>query len=93
MAPLAYPTGMSLSAAIVDGIELVRTVYWILPIFSVPPGKVRFWALTASTTCSGVRPRARSLVGSMSTMICRYFPPAGVGNVMPWIGAIIWRSR
>jgi hypothetical protein len=26
-------------------------------------------------------------------MICRYFPPAGVGNVTPWTGAIICRKR
>jgi hypothetical protein len=29
--------------------------------------------LTALTTCSGVSPFASSFVGSMSTMICRYF--------------------
>jgi hypothetical protein len=64
-----------------------------LPIFSVPPGKVRFCALTALTTCSGVSPLASSFVWSISTMICRYFPPAGVGKVTPWTGATIWRSR
>jgi hypothetical protein len=37
------------------------------------PDRVRFWALTALTTCSGVSPFASSFVGSMSTMICRYF--------------------
>src|SRR6266404_4128044 len=92
VAPFEKLTGMSLSASIVGGIALVRTVYWVLPIFAVPPDRVRFWALTAVTTCSGVRAFARSLVGSMSTIICRYFPPAGVGKVTPWIGAIIWRS-
>jgi len=29
---------------------LVRTVYWVSPIFAVPEGKVRFWALTAFAT-------------------------------------------
>ena len=93
VAPFEYPTGMSLSASIVGGIALVRTVYSVLPIFSSPPGRVRFCALTALTTSSGVRPLASSFVGSMSTMIWRYLPPAGVGSVTPWIGASICRSR
>ncbi len=92
VAPFEKLTGMSLSASIVGGIALVRTVYCVLPIFAVPPDRVRFWALTALTTCSGVKPFARSFVWSISTMICRYLPPAGVGKVTPWIGAIICRS-
>ena len=38
---------MLLRSSIVAGIALVRTVYWVSPIFAVPDGKVRFWALTA----------------------------------------------
>jgi hypothetical protein len=92
VAPFEKLTGMSLSAAMVGGIALVRTVYCVLPILAVPPDKVRFCALTAFTTCSGVSPLAKSFVWSISTMICRYLPPAGVGNVTPWIGAIICLS-
>src|SRR5260370_25877832 len=89
VAPFEKLTGMSLSASIVGGIALVRTVYWVLPIFAVPPDRVRFWALTAVTTCSGVRPLSRSLVGSMATMIGPYFPPAGHGKGSPGLGALI----
>ncbi len=77
----------------VDGVALVRTTYCLSSIFAVPEGSVRFWVLTAFTTSNGVRPLARSLDGSISTMIWRYLPPAGVGSVMPWIGASCWRTR
>ena len=77
----------------VAGVALVRTVYCVSPIFAVPDGRVRFCALTALTTSSGVNPLARSLDGSRSTMIWRYLPPAGVGSVMPGIGASCWRIR
>ena len=83
---------MSFNASMVAGMALVRTVYWVAPIFAMPPGKVRFWALTASTTWSGVKPLANSFVWSMSTMIWRYLPPAGVVKVAPWMGASIWRK-
>ena len=73
------------------GIALVRTVYCVSPIFWRPDGKVRFWALTAFTMSVGVRPVAWSLTGSMSTMICRYLPPSGVGKVTPGTGASCWR--
>ena len=75
------------------GVALVRTTYCLSPIFAVPDGSVRFWVLTALTTSSGVSPRATSLAGSISTMICRYLPPAGVGSVMPGIGASCCRIR
>ena len=68
------------------GVALVRTTYCVSPILAVPDGTVRFCALTALTTSSGVRPLAESLVGSMSTMIWRYLPPDGVGSVTPGIG-------
>jgi hypothetical protein len=67
----------------VVGIALVRTVYCVSPILARPDGKVRVCALTAFTTSAGVSPLAASLVESMSTMICRYLPPSGVGNVTP----------
>ncbi len=86
VAPLLYFTGMALSSSMVCGIALVCTVYCVSPILAVPEGKVRLWAFTALTTSSGVSPLALSFTGSMSTMICRYLPPAGVGSVMPWIG-------
>jgi hypothetical protein len=63
------------------GIALVRTVYCVSPILASPDGKVRLCALTAFTTSVGVSPLAWSLTGSMSTMICRYLPPSGVGSV------------
>ncbi len=75
------------------GVALVRTVYCVSPILAVPDGSVRFWALTALTMSSGVKPRETSLAGSMSTMICRYLPPAGVGSVTPGMGASCWRMR
>src|SRR5438309_8679190 len=81
---------MLLSSSIVAGTALVRTVYWVSPIFAVPEGRVRFWALTAFATSSGVSPLAKSFAGSRSTMIWRYLPPAGVGKVTPWIGASRW---
>src|SRR5262249_23541192 len=87
IAPLTYLIGISLRSAIVAGIALVRTVYWMLPIFAVPDGSVRFWALTALTMSIGVRPLACNFTGSISAMIWRYFPAAGVGRVTPWIGA------
>ena len=77
----------------VAGVALVRTAYCVSPILAVPEGSVRFCALTAFTTSSGVRPLASSFAGSISTMIWRYFPPAGVGSVMPGIGANCWRIR
>ena len=52
---------MLLRSSIEVGTALVRTVYWVSPIFAVPDGSVRFWALTALTTSSGVRPLACSL--------------------------------
>ena len=69
MAPLANLTGILLRSSMVAGVALVRTVYWVSPIFAVPDGSVRFWVLTAFTTSSGVSPRDSSLSGSMSTMI------------------------
>ncbi len=83
VAPLATFIGMLLRSSIVDGVALVRTVYWVSPIFTVPEGNVRFWALTAFTTSDGVNPLANSFSGSRSTMIWRYLPPAGVGKVTP----------
>jgi hypothetical protein len=91
VAPLANLTGMLLRASIVVGIALVRTVYCFSPILAKPDGSVRFSAFTALTTSVGVRPLACSFVGSISTMICRYFPPSGVGNVTPGTGASCWR--
>ena len=81
--PLTYLIGILLRSAMVVGIALVRTVYCVSPILARPDGKVRFCALTALTTSAGVSPLASSLTGSMSTMICRYLPPSGVGNVTP----------
>ena len=75
------------------GVALVNTEYWVSPIFAVPDGSVRFCALTALTTSSGVSPREMSFAGSISTMIWRYFPPAGVGRVTPGTGASCWRTR
>ena len=80
VAPLANLTGIMLRSLIVAGVALVRTVYWVSPIFAVPDGSVRFCVLTAFTMSSGVSPRDRSLSGSISTMIWRYLPPAGVGK-------------
>ncbi len=93
VAPFTTLIGMLLRSSMLVGVALVRTVYCVLSILAVPDGSVRFCALTAFTTSSGVRPFASSLVGSMSTMICRYLPPAGVGSVMPGIGANCWRIR
>jgi hypothetical protein len=93
LAPFWNFTGILLRSSIEVGSALVRTVYWVSPILAVPDGKVRFWALIALTTSLGVRPLACSFTGSMSTMICRYLPPAGVGSVTPWIGASCWRRR
>ena len=69
VAPLANLTGIMLRSLIDAGVALVRTVYWVSPIFAVPDGSVRFWVLTALTMSSGVSPRDRSLSGSISTMI------------------------
>ena len=93
VAPFTTLIGMSFSASIEAGVALVCTTYWRSPILAVPEGTVRFWALTAFTTSSGVRPLATSLAGSMSTMIWRYLPPAGVGRVTPAMGASCWRTR
>ena len=93
VAPLTNLIGILLRSSIVAGVALVRTVYCVSPIFAVPDGSVRFCALTAFTTSSGVSPRASSLSGSISTMIWRYLPPAGVGSVTPGIGASCWRTR
>jgi len=84
-------TGMLLRSSMLAGVALVRTVYCVSPILAVPDGSVRFCAFTAFTTSSGVSPLASSFAGSRSTMIWRYLPPAGVGNVTPWIGASRWR--
>src|SRR6476659_3045449 len=81
VAPFTNLTGIMLRSLIEAGVALVRTVYWVSPIFVVSVGSVRFWVFTALTRSSGVNPRDRSLFGSMSTMIWRYLPPAGVGRV------------
>ena len=75
VAPLTNLTGIMLRSSIDAGVALVRTVYWVSPIFAVPDGSVRFCVLTAFTMSSGVKPRDRSLSGSISTMIWRYLPP------------------
>ena len=93
VAPLANLTGIMLRSLIDAGVALVRTVYWVLPIFAVPDGSVRFCVLTALTMSSGVSPRDKSLSGSISTMIWRYLPPAGVGSVTPGTGANCCRTR
>ena len=93
VAPLVNLTGILLSSSIEPGVALVRTVYCVLAIFTWPDGRVRFCALTAFTTSSGVSPRASNLFGSISTMIWRYLPPAGVGKVTPGTGANCWRRR
>ncbi len=93
VAPFTTLTGMSFNWSMLEGVALVRTAYWVLPILAVPDGRVRFCALTALTTSSGVRPRATSFAGSRSTMIWRYLPPDGVGSVTPGIGASCWRMR
>ena len=93
VAPLANLTGIMLRSSIDAGVALVRTVYWVFPIFAVPDGNVRFCVLTAFTMSSGVSPRDRSLSGSISTMIWRYLPPAGVGKVTPGTGANCCRTR
>ncbi len=69
VAPLTNLTGIKLRSSIEAGVALVRTVYWMSPIFAVPDGSVRFCVLTAFTMSSGVNPRDRSLSGSISTMI------------------------
>jgi len=45
------------------GIELVRTVYCVVPIFAVPAGDVRFCALTAFTHVERREPLREQLVG------------------------------
>ncbi len=69
VAPLTNLTGIMLRSWIDAGVALVRTIYWVPPIFAVPDGSVRFCVLTAFTMSSGVSPRDSSLSGSMSTMI------------------------
>src|ERR1700745_3278730 len=54
--PLVYLIGILLRSAMVVGIALGRTVYWVSPILARPDGKVRLWALTAFTTSVGVKP-------------------------------------
>jgi len=93
VAPFTTLTGMLLRSSMVAGIALVSTVYCVSPILAVPEGRVRFWAFTAFTMSSGVRPCATSFSESMSTMIWRYLPPVGVGKVTPGIGASCWRMR
>src|ERR1700722_3140531 len=43
VAPLTNLTGIILRSLIDAGVALVRTVYWVSPIFTVPDGGVR-WA-------------------------------------------------
>ena len=62
VAPFVNLTGILLRSSMVAGIALVRTVYWVLPIFAVPAGNVRFCVLTALTTSSGVKTSGQQLV-------------------------------
>jgi len=79
--------GTRLSASMVSGMAFTRTIICLSPSLASPEGSARFCALTAFNTSVGVMPRARNASGSRSTMIWRYLPPYGVGNVMPGIGA------
>ena len=61
VAPFTTLIGMLLRSSIVGGVALVRTVYCVSPIFAVPAGKVRFWALTALTTSQRRQPLGQQL--------------------------------
>ena len=61
VAPFATLIGILLRSSMLAGVALVRTVYCVSPIFAVPDGTVRFCALTAFTTSSGVRPFGHEL--------------------------------
>ncbi len=79
----AVRMGRSFSSATVTGLPLMSTSYSYGPIFDVPPGKIRFWALMALTTSSGDSPRACSAAMSRSTCTWRCLPPYGYGMAAP----------
>ena len=83
--------GTRFSASIERAELLMLTMSCLSPIFASPDGSVRLCALTAVTTSIGATPFARIASGSRSTITWRYFPPYGVGSVMPGIGASAWR--
>ena len=67
-------TGKSFSSATVCGLAFSST-YIPAPRFRVPEGRIRFCALIALTTSTGVRPLACSAAVSRSTKISRNLPP------------------
>lgn len=70
----------------------MRTLYSCGPILTEPDGSIRFCALTALETSAGESFQACSRRGSMSTMICRTFPPYGQGSLAPATVAMPGRS-
>ena len=67
--------GRSFRASTVCGLPFMLTLYSKVPIFAVPPGSTRFWALTALTTSLGDSPLACSAAELISTITCRTLPP------------------
>ncbi len=75
--------GRSFSSSTVFGLPFMLTLYSKVPIFAVPPGSTRFWALTALTTSLGDRPLACKAAELMSTITWRTLPPYGSGTEEP----------
>ena len=75
VAPLTDLTGRLFSFSTETGVPLRPTLYSVEPIFAVPEGRITLCALTALTTSVEERHLAISCCVSVSTMICRTFPP------------------
>ncbi len=92
MPPIVF-TGRSFSAATVCVLPFICTLYSCVPIFAVPPGRIRFCALIAFTTSIGASPFACSARVSRSTTIWRILPPNGSGTAAPWTVASCVRMK
>ena len=77
----------------VAGVALVRTVYCVFADLGRARRQRQVLRIDRIDDVERRQPRASSLAGSISTMIWRYLPPAGVGSVTPGIGASCWRRR
>ena len=75
VAPLTVRTGRAFNSSTARGLALSSTSISEDPIFTVPDGSTRFWALNALTTSCGERLRAFSAARSRSTQIKRVLPP------------------
>ena len=85
MAPSMALTGSSLKPCTVSGLELSWTSNRVPPIWAEPAGTRTLLCRTVCTTSLGDNPLAATRAGSMSTMICRNFPPNGAGVARPGI--------